>query len=214
MWPQPIRADSAHELGAPFSTNEPARVYGDGRGEELAWSDPELDLEPRGPLHLVLTVHGSWLGATHHFDEAGGTGLGLSLDVCLEPSISLHVRAGLSASLRTETRRVVSMAELRSAALVWRGTLLIGAHLGQLIALRTGIELGEGHSFIFGSASGATLGFAFVGQAAIRLAGGRLELGLEGAAELREGNLLHSSRNAESIQELAPRLSFFLALTP
>jgi hypothetical protein len=161
-----------------------------------------------------MTINGSWHGATNHFDDAAGTALGLSLDLCLEPSISLHVRAGLSASLRTETRRVVSMTELRSAVLVWRGTLLIGVHLGQLVALRTGIELGEGHSFILGTASGTALGFAFVGQAGIRVAGGRLELGLEAAAELREGNLLHSSRNAESIQEIAPRLSFFLALTP
>ncbi|AKF03674.1 hypothetical protein DB32_000823 [Sandaracinus amylolyticus] len=206
--------DEVQELTAQPAPGVPTRrVYGDGQGHALGWDDPELDLQPRGYVHLVMGFIAGWYGGTASFDEAFGGGYSLAIDVLLEPRASLHLRLGANVSLRTETRRTIGEDELRSSVLSARGVVLLGVHLAQLVALRAGIEVGEGHSFVLGVASGATIGFAFVGQAGIRFGGGMLELGIETAAELREGNLLHVMNAARSIQELAPRVSGYLGLT-
>ncbi|UJR83849.1 Hypothetical protein I5071_59200 [Sandaracinus amylolyticus] len=207
-------APEVQELTAQPTPGVPERrVFGDGRGHTLGWDDPELDLQPRGYVHLVMGFTAGWYGGTASFDEAFGGGYSLAIDVLLEPRASLHLRLGANVALRTETRRTVGEDELRSAVLSARGVALIGVHLAQLVALRAGVEVGQGHSFVFGVASGTTIGFAFVGQAGLRFGGGMLELGIETAAELREGNLLHVMNAARSIQELAPRVSGYLGLT-
>lgn len=189
------------------------RVFGDGRGEELTWDDPDLDLEPRGVVHVVISGSGSWLGATESFDESGGGTLSLALDFVLEPRVSLHLRLGASISLRTETRRSEGWDELRSAALSVRGIALLGVHLAQVVALRGGLELGEGRSFVFGQGDAGTLGYAVVAQLGVRLARGGVELGVEAAAEMREGAVISATPPARSIQELAPRVGAYFGLT-
>ena len=209
-----IDADGMQRIGAVPSGTVAPRTFGDGHGGALTWDDPELDLQPRGWVHVVLVASGAYLGSTASFDEAGGGTLAIGLDIVLVPAISLHLRLAGLVSVRTETRRDTASAELlRSAVLTARGTALVGVHLAQIVALRAGFELGEGRAFVFDVASGATLGFAFVAQAGVRMANGRFEVGVEVAAELREGNILHRSNPARSIQELAPRLGGFLSVT-
>lgn len=190
------------------------RVFGDGRADSVAWDDPELDLEPRGWVHPVLFFAGAWSGSTSSFDEAAGGAFALMLDVCLEPRTSVHLRVGAIAMLRTETRRELMAEPLRSAVLSVRATLLAGVHLARLVAIRAGFELGEGRSFVFGLGDAGAVGFAFLGQAGLRLASGGVELGLEVAVDLREGGVIRAGMPSASIQEAAPRVSGYLALTP
>lgn len=212
----PEGAGEVQDLRAVQSSGVERRVFGDGRGEAVSWDDPELDLEPRGRVHFVLQGSGGWYGATASFDEAFGGALMLGLDFVLEPRLSLHLRVGAVAAGRTETQRALGLGDsLRSAVVSVRGQALLGVHLAQIFALRAGFELGEGYSFVLvgDSRSESALGFAFLGQAGLRLIGGRLELGVEVAAELREGNVLAWGGGASAVQELAPRVSGYLGVT-
>ncbi len=208
-------ASAVQDISATRDADGSARVFGDGHEADVSWEDPELDVEPRGVLHLAMGMVGAWLGGTASFDEAASGTFVVAIDVVLVPSISLHLRFGGALALRTETRRDVMGspgANLRSAAFTARGLALFGAPLGQLVAIRGGIELGEGRAFIFGVGDAGTLGFALVALVGLRLFSGRLELGAELAGDLREGSVITRS-GASSIQEMAPRVGAYFSVT-
>jgi len=187
-------------VGATDDGSAGTRTYGDGGGEDLSWNDPEIDLRPRGRAHFVLGGHGEYLGGTTNLWEAGSGGLRVQVDVCLEPSLSLHLRFGAGAAWRTLTDRTTPLGHVRSALLVVRGGALLGVHLWQLFALRAGFEVGSGFDFSLGDG----LGFALLTQIGIRVAGGSFELGAELGVDGREA-ILRGGVPATS-QEAAPRV--------
>jgi hypothetical protein len=212
--PPPRGADADPEAGPDADAS--VREYGDGRAAEVSWNDPDLDLEPRGRLHAAFSLGATWIGPTARFVDAGGGSLAAALDLCLEPSIAIHLRIGALIAVRAETRATLREGELRSAPLVIRGLALVGVHAFRWLAVRAGVEVGQGWSFAIGAGGiggGETLGFAAVGQIGIRLFTGRMEIGGEIAAELREGSVLSAARPPVAIQELAPRLALYFAVT-
>lgn len=205
-----VSAEDVQQIGAvPVSTVGP-RTFGDGRHATLTWDDPELDLEPRGWVHLAIVGSGSWLGGTPSFGESGGGALALALDILLVPSISLHLRLGAALAARADSGHWSSWESVKSATLVPRGFALLGAHAWQTLAVRAGIEIGEGLTF---SPDVAVIGFALLAQVGVRFASGRVEMGAEVALDLREGSRTNEASAPVGIQEAAPRLGGYLGVT-
>ena len=206
-WPGAHAAEHADESAEP---DAPPEVLADGHARDIGWADPELDLEPRQRATFVLAGTGGWFGAGAQTADGGFADLRLFADVCLEPTVSLHVRLGVGIFARITAELPQAGAPdggSRAAVVGVRGLLLVGVHLFQLVAVRAGAELGEGYAVFGGGAIGA-LGGAFVSQAGVRFAGGRMEAGIEVAAALVEGATYVDATfaGARGIHSWVPRL--------
>lgn len=202
-------APASGDEAPPEPEPEPAlRTFADGHAADVSWDDPELDVRPEGYVHLGLSGGGGILTATSHTSLQPDFAVGLFVDVVLHPVPSLHLRLG--ATLHARFARDVTGSDGRigtGAVVVGRGQLLVGVHLLQRIALRTGFEVGASDSFSAGAHSG--IGWAFVTQVGIRIGDGNLELLVEPAYDSHEVSV--SGTPSTFGDQPSLRLSFVIA---